>query len=277
MEEGNKCKSNKEVFQNNSTSYYYSSLFFPSEVKEDVFKLYAYVRTADDFVDDMPQQPENLREFRDKTFENWDEGSSGDRIVDQFIELARRKNFEREWVESFLDSMELDLEKQEYESMEETLDYIHGSAEVIGLMMCRILELDREAERSAKMLGRAMQYCNFIRDIKEDQGLGRRYLPTEEMEKYGLETLNEGEYDRKNFNEFIRGQIKLYREWQKEAETGFGYIPYRTRVPVILSSRLYKWTARKIEEDPEIVQREEVRPSKFRIALELLKAFRGRT
>ncbi|WP_414838293.1 phytoene/squalene synthase family protein [Candidatus Nanosalina sp. VS9-1] len=266
----------KEIFSENSTSYYYSSLVFPKNIREDVFKLYAYVRTADDFVDEKPQNAEALKEFREETFDNWESGESEDRIVNVFLEVAREKNFEKEWVEAFLDSMAADLDKEEYETLDETLEYIHGSAEVIGLMMCAILGLDEEAYRSAEMLGRSMQYCNFIRDIKEDNELGRQYLPTEEIEKHGLEGLEEDEVEKEKFEAFMENQLEKYWEWQREAEKGLKHLPYRIRVPVILSSRLYKYTAKKIEKDPMIVYREKVRPSKPRIFYELLASLKGR-
>ena len=56
--------------------------------------------------------------------------------------------------------------------MEELIDYMYGSAEVVGLMMARIMGINREADFCARMLGRAMQYINFIRDIDEDGKLG---------------------------------------------------------------------------------------------------------
>ena len=262
----------KKIFSENSTSYYYSSLVFPKEIREDVFRFYAYVRTADDFVDDKPQEPGKLKSFRRKTMENWDSGSTEDKIVNGFLQVAREKNFEKEWVEAFLDSMAMDLEKKEYTSMEETLEYIHGSAEVIGLMMARVLDLPEESHESAAMLGRAMQYCNFLRDVEEDYRLGRRYLPKDEMEKYNLETLEPGKVDERKFKVFMEEQINQYFQWQEKAEKGFSYIPYRERVPVILSSRLYKWTAHQIYENPSVVYERQVRPSKTRIGLELAKS-----
>ncbi|MDY6774979.1 MAG: phytoene/squalene synthase family protein [Halobacteria archaeon] len=268
----------RRTFSQNSTSYYYSSLFFPSDVRRDVFRLYAYVRTADDFVDEMPQDRESLLEFRRMTFDNWESGESGNKTVDLFLRVARDNGFERRWVKAFLDSMETDLTKSGYETLDETLEYIYGSAEVIGLMMCRILGLSPEASHNARMLGRSMQYCNFIRDIEEDRQMGRRYMPSEEIERYGLKSLTEDEAMSKtdSFREFMRRQIERYWNWQEKAEDGFGYIPYRVRVPVILSSRLYKWTAERIYERPEILYETQVKPSKPRIAVELAKSFAGK-
>ncbi len=73
--------------------------------------------------------------------------------------------------------MEHDLSESSCETLEDVLTYIYGSAEVIGLFMARIMDLDEASFPYAAMLGRAMQYINFIRDIAEDNELGRRYLP----------------------------------------------------------------------------------------------------
>jgi phytoene synthase len=102
---------------------------------------------------------------------------SGDDVIDTFVELYHEKGFEKSWVDAFLHSMGLDLVKSEYDTLEETLEYIYGSAEVIGLFMCAIMGLPEESYHHACMMGRNMQYINFIRDINEDIGLGRRYFP----------------------------------------------------------------------------------------------------
>jgi phytoene synthase len=263
------------IFKQNSTSYYYSSLLFPRDVREDVFKLYSYVRVLDEFVDDPPQQKEKLEKYRGLTMDNWESGETDEKIVNYFLEVARENNFEKEWAEAFLDSMKMDTYRNEYESMDETLKYIRGSAEVIGLMMTRILDLEEGAERPAELLGRSMQYCNFIRDVKEDRELGRRYLPREEMEKHGLDELSP-EADVEAFQKFMHSQLEKYYNWQEKAEEGFVYIPYRVRVPVIISSRIYRYTADRIKEDPEVVWRKKVRSSKPRIAIEGVSSLKGK-
>lgn len=264
------------IFKQNSTSYYYSSLLFPRDVREDVFKLYSYVRKIDDFVDDLPQEKDKLERYRELTVKNWESGQTDEKIVNYFLEVARKNDFEKEWAKSFLNSMEMDTYKEEYETMGESLEYIRGSAEVIGLMMVRILELDEQAERYAELLGRSMQYCNFLRDIEEDRKLGRRYLPGEKLEDYGIESLEKEKIDEDKFEEIMREEIDRYFEWQREAEKGLKYIPYRVRVPVILSSRIYKYTAKKIREDPMRVFDEKVRPSKPEIFKQLIFSLRGK-
>lgn len=264
----------REIFRDSSTTYYYSSLFFPPDVRKDVFTLYRFVRTADDFVDRKPQDVEGFRNFREKTLANLGDGDSGNSIIDGFSELYRRKDFRREWVEAFLDAMEADIEKTDYETMEETLEYVHGSAEVIGCFMANILGLEEEAMGRAKMMGRAMQYINFIRDIEEDNRLGRTYLPREARKRHGLETLEEAEARKKpdRFRRFMEEQLETYRGMRQEAIKGLRFIPRRYRVPVATSSNLYRWTAGRIEKNPFIVYDKKVRPGKVRIGIELARS-----
>ena len=261
-----------QTFKSGSKTYFNSSRFFPPEVRRDVFYLYGFVRKADNFVDDIPQDPDGFYRFRDAYHRALNESASagaGDPIIDRFVELHRRKGFDPAWTEAFLTSMEKDLFKQEYNSLEETLEYIYGSAEVIGLFMAGIMELPEESHEPARMLGRAMQYINFIRDIKEDIELGRRYLPLSDTYLSSLE------YDYvKNhlaeFRAFHTKQIGLYMGWQREAEKGYRYIPYRFLLPIKTAADMYIWTAKQIEKNPMVVYSRKVKPPKPRIVLQFL-------
>ena len=262
----------KEIFRRGSKTYFYNSIFFPEPAREDVFILYSFVRKADNFVDSIPQRKEEFCRFREDFCSALDGEKTGDVVLDSFAALARRRGFELKWTEAFLDSMEMDLTKGVYQTIDETINYIYGSAEVIGLMMSKILGIDESYYPQARSLGKSMQYINFIRDIDEDIRLGRNYFPREEMKRFGLESL---EYDhvsgrRDGFLKFMDSQIKRYRGWQDDAETAFKAIPRRYRIPVQNASDMYNWTAEKIARDPFIVYRRKVKPSKVRIVANLL-------
>ena len=70
---------------------------------------------------------------------------TNDLVVNKFAELVEKKNFDKNWVDAFLDSMEMDIHKNSYETLNETIEYIYGSAEVIGLMMAKIMNLSKES------------------------------------------------------------------------------------------------------------------------------------
>jgi phytoene synthase len=252
------------TFKQGSRTYFNSSLFFPRAVRRDVFALYGFVRVADNFVDSVPQDGEGFYAFKSSYQRALQKGPIGDPIIDGFVELSRRKGFDPAWAEAFLHSMELDLTKKEYNRLEETLEYIYGSAEVIGLYMAKVLDLAEASHPHAERLGRSMQYINFIRDIDEDRTLGRRYLP---LEGTPLESLERG-YVRSHpqeFDQFLRHHLDKYRNWQREAEEGFRYIPRRFLIPIKTASDMYNWTARTIQKDPMVVFERKVKPSKGRI------------
>jgi 15-cis-phytoene synthase len=265
----------REVFRKGSRTYFNSSLFFPRSVRDDVFVLYAFVRTADDFVDATPQDAAGLASFR----ASWERARSGaavdDPIVASFADLAHRRDLEPCWVDAFFASMEMDLHKRTYETLQETLRYIYGSAEVIGLFMARLMGLPNEAHHGAALLGRSMQYINFLRDVCEDLGLGRTYLP---LAGSGLADLRE-ETARRNpaaFAAFMRRQLDLYRGWQAEAEAAYRFLRRRFLIPIRTAADMYNWTAAVIAADPFVVYRRKVKPGRMRILLQVARnAVRG--
>lgn len=259
----------QDTFKRGSTTYFNSSVFFPAKVRRDVTVLYAFVRVADNFVDAVPQQQREFEEFRRRYRAAASGMPTGDRVIDDYVELARRKGFEPGWTEAFLDSMELDLAVGEYESLDQTLVYIYGSAEVIGLFMARVLDLPEASLPSARMLGRAMQYINFIRDIDEDNRLKRRYLPVTATDLSSL-TADEAAAKRESFVSFVRREIERFAAWQREAEEGFRYIPRRYLIAIKTASDMYKWTARRIAADPFVVFTRSVKPRRSRIVLQAL-------
>lgn len=270
------------VFKKGSKTYFNSSLFFPEKIRQKVFRLYAFVRVADDFVDSIPQNAEEFYAFQKMYIDFIQKKSAGRIAPDQkdlsynaiiieeygklFDELSKADyaNWVN-WTNSFLLSMQMDLEKSEYHTLAETKRYIYGSAEVIGLFMSSIMGLDQKSYIYARFLGRAMQYINFIRDIDEDNQLGRRYLPLQGSPLKSLKKENLMDKQREEFILFIRKEIRRYYRWQKIARKGYCYIPWRYLIPIKTAADMYLYTAKKIENNPFIVFDKKVKPSRLRI------------
>jgi len=259
-----------DIFKKGSRTYFYSSLFFPQHTRDEVSARYAFVRTADDLVDRVKPDVDGFRSFKSSYLSALKEGRIGDRVIDSFVSLLSRRGIERGWVASFLSSMEMDLEGRAYRRMGELRQYIYGSAEVVGLMMARVLRLPEESYRPARALGRAMQYINMIRDIQEDTCLGRCYFPREDLEASGLADLQEPDTAAgiRSFGSFLREQIGRYRIWMAEAHPGYRHIRKRYLVPIKTAADMYDWTARTIYEDPMVVFRRQVKPSSARVMLQ---------
>jgi phytoene synthase len=251
------------IFKRGSRTFFYTSQSFPDDIKEDVFILYSFVRKSDNYVDVIPQRVADFCAFKDRFEKSLRGTRTRDRVIDTFVDLVQRKKFRRTWIRAFLHAMEMDITKSEYASVKEVEKYMYGSAEVVGLMMAKIMNLPVKAYDCARYLGRAMQYINFIRDIKEDLRLGRTYLPRTQLKKHGLISLHYP-YVRLNstrFCRFIREELERFRKWQNKAEKGFIYIPHTYLVSIKTASEMYEWTARQIKKDPLIVYRKKVKPT----------------
>ena len=266
-----------QVFKAGSTTYFHSSLFFSPSMREEVFVLYAFVRVADNLVDATPQDAVGFARFLARYRAALVGTPAEDPVIDDFVALSKRLGFDPAWTDAFLASMEADLTKRFYRTQEEVLEYIYGSAEVIGLFMAKIMRLPEASYPAARMLGRAMQFINFIRDVAEDTELGRRYLPLEENGKRRLDVpenwlpdRNWATHHREAWDGFVQKHVAQYAQWQAEAEAGYSFMPWRARLAVRTAGDMYKWTARQIAKDPMVVFDRKVKPAKSRILLQAL-------
>lgn len=263
---------NKTIFKKGSVTYYTSSIFFPGNIREDVTDLYAFVRTVDDFVDRIPQDKTGFDNF----YKQYKSAISGkeieNQLINKFVRLSEKYVFDPKWIESFFASMKQDFRKTDYKNLGELEDYMYGSAEVIGLMMAKILHLPKASYKYAQTLGKSMQFANFIRDIKHDHELGRVYVPETHLNKFSLESF-ESHHIQENLDSFIsliRYECEKYFHWQEAAEKGFKYIKKHSLIPIETASDMYKWTMNKISKNPALVLDKQLKPQKARIILKLV-------
>jgi phytoene synthase len=274
----------RDVFEKGSTTYYWSSRFFPRKIRNDVFKLYSFVRVADNYVDIIPVHKPKFYALRkawaaaidDPSFTTKPKrGESLDaRVVKNMVAMSRKYSFDRAWTEAFLDAMQSDLEGKTYRTMDDTLAYMYGSAEVIGLMMCKIMHVNPAGYEAARLQGRAMQYINFIRDMAEDIQLGRCYFPQTELAKYNLADINHETASAHPvaFQKFMHAQIEQYSAWQSAAEAGYTYLPKRLLIPVKTAAHMYDWTAQQIDQDSMVVYRKKIKPGIIHVLLTGLRS-----
>jgi phytoene synthase len=167
--------------------------------------------------------------------------------------------------------MTSDTYKKTYATLAELEEYIYGSAEVIGLVMAKLMNLPAESYATARLLGKGFQYINFIRDIAEDIQLGRQYIPLEVLRPFGFEKLTETTAREKpdQFKALIKQELSRYRAWQTDGEAGFSYIPKRALLPIKTAADMYRFTADVIEKDPFVIFRKKVKPTKLKIIWQL--------
>jgi len=228
-------------------TYYLATLLLPKEKRPFVHALYGFARYADEIVDDLEsslsvdEKADALKVWGDGILADLQKGESKDHIGRALIDTVNTFAIPIEHFEAFLHSMTMDLSVTEYQTYEDLLEYVYGSAAVIGLQMVPILgSTDPRAYEAAQKLGIAFQLANFIRDVDEDLERGRVYLPIQELAEHGVswQMLN-GRVLTPQIRSALQAQIKRVRALQKESEFGISLLDASSRPCIEAASELY--------------------------------------
>ncbi len=228
-------------------TYYLATLLLPKHKRPFVHALYGFARYADEIVDDL-ESPLSIEE-KTELLKNWSDGiladiargSSQDHIGRALIDTVNRFNTPIDTFRAFIHSMTMDLSISEYQTFDDLMEYVYGSASVIGLQMVPILgPLSPQAYEAAENLGTAFQLANFIRDVGEDLDRGRIYLPIQELADHGVsyEMLNDRVVTPQIRNA-LKAQIQRVRDLQAEAAPGIMQLEASSRACIEAASELY--------------------------------------
>ncbi|HUW87992.1 MAG TPA: phytoene/squalene synthase family protein [Candidatus Paceibacterota bacterium] len=240
----------KECKRLNTThgkTYYLATLLLPKSKRPFVHALYGFARYADEIVDDLSSRLDaverglQLKSWGQSILASLRSGESQDPVGRALIDTATRFSVPIEYFESFLHSMTMDLSIVEYETFDQLMEYMYGSAAVIGLEMAQVLGISTPgALESAKKLGIAFQLANFIRDISEDLDRGRIYLPLEELKVSGVNrAMLEKRVLTPEIVEALKFQITKVRILQEEANAGISLLPRESRPCIRAASEMY--------------------------------------
>ncbi|WP_432902202.1 phytoene/squalene synthase family protein [Micromonospora matsumotoense] len=183
----------QELHRHHGRTYYLATRLLPAWKRRHVHALYGFTRYADEIVDRTEDLPPAERAARlDAWGSRFVAGLHGEPVDDPLLPAVLHTiavfDLDRTDFASFLRSMAMDLTVLSYPTYDDLLDYMEGSAAVIGTMMLPILgSSDPVAAREpARQLGFAFQLTNFIRDVAEDLDRGRTYLPDEDLAKFNV-------------------------------------------------------------------------------------------
>jgi phytoene synthase len=228
-------------------TYYLATLLLPKAKRPFVHALYGFARYADEIVDDLNstltevEKAKALQQWSDQILRDLVGGKSSDLIGAALIDTVTRFDIPLKYFEAFIHSMKMDLSVTEYKTYEDLMEYVYGSAAVIGLQMVPILgPLSPEAYDCAEKLGIAFQLANFIRDVGEDLDRGRVYLPLDELAKFGV---TRADLEKKILTPEIINALKFnierVRNLQREAAPGIAMLEKSSRACIEAASELY--------------------------------------
>lgn len=271
-----------EIQRRNATSYSLATRLFPKIQREATQVFYAFVRVADDLVDE-PQNPDpaEIEQALSAWMQRWEaayaSGTSDDPVLRANAVLFHEYGIPKAYADAFFASMRADIGVTRYETYDSLLnDYVYGSASVIGLTMCHICKTtDPVTLGHARSLGDAMQLTNFLRDIREDfSGRGRIYLPVEAMTRFGVTDEDIAQQRvTPGFTLLMQECIAKARVLFADGEAGIPRLPAYARPGVRLAKVLYERILLKIEHHQYDVFRHRARtsdPMKLALAARVL-------
>ncbi|HCY40854.1 MAG TPA: phytoene synthase [Prolixibacteraceae bacterium] len=253
--------------RNYSTSFSLGVRVLSPKYREGIYSIYGFVRYADEIVDTFFDQDQRtiFEEFRQETFKAIERGFSINPIIDSFQMAVRKYNIDRELIDAFLLSMEMDLSNEVY-SPELLKTYIYGSAEVVGLMCLRVFYYNEPEKYDqlvapARKLGEAFQKVNFLRDARDDYAeKGRVYFK---------------DIDFNHFTEETKKQLEaeIERDFQDSME-GIRQLKKQVRLGVYLAYSYYLHLLKEIKKArPEEILKKRYRVSNRRKSYLLVNAY----
>lgn len=236
-----------------STSFSSAINLLHKDLRMPIYNVYGFVRFADEIVDTFHGHDKTvlLSEFKEATYLALDRGISLNPILHSFQLTVNQYSIDRSLIDAFLYSMELDLDKRNYDRAGYE-EYIYGSAEVVGLMCLYIFcegnaVLYEELKPFARSLGAAFQKVNFLRDLKADyEKLDRTYFP---------------ECDFRNFT--VHDKASIEKDIQDDFDNAFSGIlklPVKARFGVYVAYKYYLSLFKKIKKlPPQSILEERIR------------------
>lgn len=226
-----------------STSFSMGIKLLAPRLRNPIFSIYGFVRLADEIVDSFQgyEQQKLLSQLKTDTFNAIADKISINPVLNSFQQVVHQFKIEDDLIYSFLESMEMDLDKKFYtRSLYDK--YIYGSAEVVGLMCLKVFcegdtEVYERLKHAAMKLGSAFQKVNFLRDLKADnEELGRLYFPNINLNPFT-------ERDK------ITIETEINNDFQ-EALQGIMQLPKSSRKGVYLAYKYYQVLLKKIQLTP---------------------------
>lgn len=231
-----------------STSFSVAVSYLEPDIRDAIYSIYGFVRLADEIVDSFQDYDREklINQFERDYYEAVDNGISLNPALNSFQETVRKFRIPDELMKAFLKSMKADLVKSEYNTSDETDEYVYGSAEVVGLMCLMVFvrgdeSLYEELKEPARKLGAAFQKVNFLRDIRNDTILLNRY--------YFHNTIG------REFSEEVKKEIvEDIRNDFRSSFTGIKKLPADSRIGVLIAYYYFLELLRKIDRTPAKVQ-----------------------
>ena len=238
----------ESLIKTHSRTFHMASALLPAEKRRAARALYAFCRTSDDLVDCADGDLQRgLGNWRKRALV--DIPDEDDPVALAWTHTRIRHGIPLGYAEQLIKGVARDLTTTRYATFDDVTEYCYGVAATVGLMVMYIIGFSGpEAIPYAVKLGVALQLTNILRDVGEDWGIGRLYLPQEELSAFNLteEDINAGHVDHR-WTDFMRFQIERNRRLYSEALPGIALLDPDGRFAISAAAELYRAILEDIE------------------------------
>jgi 15-cis-phytoene synthase len=181
----------RSVARKRARNFYYSFVLLPREKKNAMCAIYAFMRYCDDLSDEPGATRTAMDRWREALTAALAGRPDGNPAWPAFLDTVERYAIPHEYFYEMIEGVASDLEPRAIGTFEELYEYCYRVASVVGLTIVHIFgfvspEAREPAISLAVKCGIAFQLTNILRDVREDAGLGRVYLPAEDLERFGV-------------------------------------------------------------------------------------------
>ncbi len=239
-------------------TFYLGTMLLPPAKRRAIWAIYVWCRRTDELMDSAQAQTLSAEVLLER-LDAWEERTRAlfaghavdglDRVMLDTIERFPQP------LQAYLDMIEgqrMDVLRDRYASFSDLQLYCYRVAGTVGLMTQEVMGVDAaytsapwserpDTSEAAVALGIANQLTNILRDVGEDRGRGRIYLPQEDLDRfsYSEADLMAGRLN-ENWQALMRFQLERARDWFNRSEAGVRWLAPDARWPVWASLRLYR-------------------------------------
>lgn len=258
----------RKINKHYGKSFYAGTIFSPKEIREVTYALYTFLRIPDEIVDEnngfgVSEKTEALEIWKEDWKTAFETSHSRDKQLNRIALHFHTYEIPFDESEIFLNSMAKDIDTNRYQTYTDLKDYMYGSAGIVGVMMTRVIGLNRgdrytkdenawkHAFQYAIVLGEAFQMTNFLRDIKEDiDERNKIYIPVENLIKFKVSEEDiKNHVVNKEFISLMKFEIERARVLYRKAEEGINLLHPSCHKAIRIVLKIYEKIIDKIEKN----------------------------
>lgn len=233
-------------------NFYYSFVLLAKEQKDAMCAMYAFMRFCDDLSDESGASAGAIERWRSELADALAGRFSENPLWPAFHDAVVRYSIPHQYFDDMIEGVRSDLEPRTIRTFDDLYAYCYCVASVVGLTTIHIFGFDSvEALNLAEKCGVAFQLTNILRDVREDAGNGRVYIPAEDIARFGVELRQrDGQWDWRNdqrFNALMRFEAERARSYYDQAAPLVGMVHKGSRASLWALIEIYRRLLKKIE------------------------------